>query len=137
MERLGNSRRVAIAALVIAPCALGACARGSSGTHGASQAKLTVHIGLFGGPMRPNAGMALFNSPAQGANVTAVDSRGSKHVARTDGNGMATMLLESGAYTVYSTYCGTGPHQVVLTAGQVTRVRIDCAVREGDAQDRP
>jgi hypothetical protein len=78
--------------------------------------------------MKPGGGMALSNSPAQGKNVTAVDTSGHRHVARTDGTGVATMQLASGAYTVFSTYCGTGPHHVVLAAGQVSRVQIECPV---------
>jgi hypothetical protein len=81
--------------------------------------------------------MALSDSPARGENVTVLDSTGRKHVARTDGKGVATMHLGSGTYTVFSTYCGAGPRHVVLTAGQVTHVRIDCPVRRGDSQAAP
>lgn len=100
----------------------------SGGSSGAALATLTVHIGLFGGPMRPSGGMALSNSPAENADVTAVNSAGRKSAARTHADGVATMKLAPGRYAVYSTYCGTGHHHVVLTADKVTRVQIDCAI---------
>jgi hypothetical protein len=72
--------------------------------------------------------MALSNSPAENETVTAVDGAGRKSVARTNADGLATLSLAPGRYTVFSTYCGTGPHHVVLTAEQALRVQIDCPV---------
>lgn len=125
--RAGNHRRL-IAAVVIGVFALAGCTGSSSKSGKGSVATLTVHIGLFGGPARPGGGMALSNNPAQGENVTAVDAGGRKSVARTDADGIATMRLAVGRYTVFSTYCGTGPHHLMLTEHRTTRVQIDCPI---------
>jgi hypothetical protein len=92
------------------------------------QATLRVHVGMFGGPARPNGGMALQDSPASGENVTAVDDAGDEFTALTDAQGVAVLHLRPGRYTVYSTYCG--PHSAIaLPTGQVRRVQIGCQVR--------
>lgn len=98
----------------------------SGGSSRGTLATLIVHIGLFGGPARPGGGMALSDSPAENENVTAVNAAGDKSVARTNADGVATLTLTPGKYTVFSTYCGTGPRHVVLATGQIVRVQIDC-----------
>jgi hypothetical protein len=104
---------------------------GGAGRGGGSRdalATLTVHIALFGGPMRPDGGMALSDSPAGSENVTTVDAAGRKIRARTNADGVTTLRLKPGRYTVFSTYCGTDPRHVVLSAAHTVRVQIDCAV---------
>jgi hypothetical protein len=91
-------------------------------------ATLRVHIGLYGGPLRPGGGMALQNAPAPRENVTAVDADGREFVALTDATGVATMRLATGRYKVFSTYCGNGPQTAVLTADQSSKVHIVCPV---------
>ena len=122
--------RGCIAGFVIGALTLVGCTSGGPNSGGgpsdAGLATLTVHIGLFGGPVRPSGGMALSDSPAENENVTAVDAAGNRSVARTNANGVATISLTPGRYTVFSTYRGTGPHHVVLTAEQAARVQIGC-----------
>lgn len=121
-------RAVPAAILLVACCVLSGCADSGKAREHATPATLTVHIGLFGGPFLPGRGMAASDTPAQGKNVTAVDAAGRKHVARTDAGGSATLRLAPGAYTVFSTYCGTGPQHIALLRGRRTRVQIDCPV---------
>lgn len=115
-----------VLALLTGVAVLAGCTGGGSSS--AALATLTVHIGLFGGPARPGGGMALSNSPAENENVTAVDAAGSQSRTRTDANGVATLSLAPGRYTVFSTYCGTGPHRAVLSANRTTRLQIDCPI---------
>jgi hypothetical protein len=125
-----RQRRVLVllsAAAVLAGCTGGGPDSGGS-SGGVALATLTVHIGLFGGPARLGGGMALSNSPAQNENVTAVDAAGVRSRTQTDANGVAMLSLAPGRYTVFSTYCGTGPHRVVLSANRTTRVQIDCPI---------
>lgn len=122
--RTSNPAKAAVVVAAIGLCALGACTTGNR----ESPATLEVHVGLFGGPARVDGGMALSNSPVQGQDVTAVDTRGRKHVARTDSNGTARMHLLPGPYAVSSGYCGTGSHRVTLIAHQTATVQIDCDV---------
>jgi hypothetical protein len=139
-----HARRGCLAAVLTGTVILVGCTGGGAGpaeksgspgisssggsSSGAVLVMLIVHIGLFGGPARAGGGMALSNSPAQNENVTAVDAGNRNSVARTNADGVATLRLASGRYTVYSTYCGTSPHHVVLTIHAVSHVRIDCAV---------
>jgi hypothetical protein len=114
--------------ILIASCILADCTRTRTRGHGKLTATLTVHIGLFGGPAKPAGEMALSNSPADGENVTALDARGGMHLARTDATGTATMQLAPGKYSVFTTYCGTGPQHIELTAHRRAHVEIDCPI---------
>jgi hypothetical protein len=115
-----------LATILIASCILAGCTHTRTSGNGTLTATLTVHIGLFGGPAKPDGEMALSNSPADGENVTALDARGGTHLARTDATGTATMPLAPGKYSVFSTYCGTGPQHIELTAHRSAHVQIDC-----------
>ncbi|HZC72534.1 MAG TPA: carboxypeptidase-like regulatory domain-containing protein [Jatrophihabitans sp.] len=112
---------------------LAGCSSGGSDSNGGSGedaglATLTVHIGLFGGPAKPGGGMALSNSPVANENVTAVNAAGRQVTAQTDADGVATMTLRPGRYTVFSTYCRVGTHHAVLAANKAAHVQIDCPV---------
>lgn len=111
---------------VLAACVLGGCSRVDLPDR--LSARVTVHIGLFGGPPKPDGEMALSDAPAAGQNVTAMDSQGRAHVVRTDARGTATMLLPPGAYTVFSTTCGAGRQRIELTVGGSAHLQIVCAI---------
>ena len=133
MLRPGSCGTAAVVAVVlaVAGCASqapgsGASSHADSGAN-ARSATLVVHIGLLDGPLRPDGRMALSNSPAARENVTALRADSPRRSAVTDSRGVATLRLEPGRYTVFSTDCG-GRHQVVLTAGRTTSVQIVCPV---------
>jgi hypothetical protein len=90
-------------------------------------ATLRVHIGLFGGPATLDGKMALRNSPAPNENVTAVNEVDQESTGLTDADGVATMNLAPGRYSVFSTYCG-GSTSIALVANKTSRVRIDCPI---------
>jgi hypothetical protein len=110
--------------------ALAACTNG--GGHSQSPAPspvaLTVHVGLFGGPARPDGGMAMSNSPAERVNVTATSAAGRTSTAMTDASGRATLHLAPGRYAVFSTYCGPGPQTISLSAGEPAQLQIICPI---------
>ncbi len=126
--RLGRLATTMSGVVILAGCTGGGADFGVASGHDLGPATLTVHIGLYGGPLRPDGRMALSNSPAANENVTAVDAEGRRSTAPTDADGVVTMRLAPGRYTVFSTYCGTGPHHVVLTADRSARVQIDCPI---------
>jgi hypothetical protein len=119
-------RWISLTVAGVALVALTGCA--SSHPAGGAGPNLVVHIGLFGGPATRTGGMALSNSPGYQENVTAIDASGRRQVARTDNAGVARLRVDSGRYTVYSTYCGVGRQHAVVVDGRVTRVQISCPV---------
>jgi hypothetical protein len=93
------------------------------------RAALTVDVVMFGGPSTRDGGMAVTNRPVARANVTANDTSGRKTTALTGADGLATLNLIPGMYTVFSTTCGdrTG-QQILLKAGTPARLQVVCAI---------
>jgi hypothetical protein len=90
-------------------------------------ASLAVHIGLFGGPLKPDGTPALSNSPQADATVIAIDRDGHRRSALTGRDGVATFSVPEGQYTVSSSFCGA-PHHVAVKAGERAHVEIVCPV---------
>ena len=95
----------------------------------ARPARLIVHVGMFGGPMRPDGHMAASNAPAVGEQVVAVavGRAGRRYTGTTGADGLATLRLPAGRYRVGSGYCG-GPRTVTVPVGGSARVDIRCDV---------
>jgi hypothetical protein len=89
--------------------------------------RLAVHIGLFGGPVRPGGGMADSNAPQPNAIVIATDDAGGMWSARTGQDGVATLSLPIGRYTVSSTSCGS-PQRIAVLTGKRAYAQIACAI---------
>jgi hypothetical protein len=112
---------------------LTACTSGHSGPAGSSSrsavylGRLAVHIGLFGGPARPGGGMAASNAPQPNAIVIATDDAGRKWSARTGQDGVASLSLPIGRYTVSSTSCGS-PQRIAVETGKRAYAQIACAI---------
>jgi hypothetical protein len=94
-----------------------------SSSSGGELIELTVQVGLFGGPMRPDGTMAEVNAPAQGIAVT-VTGAGSVIVRRTTGpDGTAVFHVAPGRWTVSST-CGN-PQTLDVPQSVVASVQCD------------
>lgn len=111
------------ASAVIAGCA-------SSQQHDAAlrAPTLDVHIGLFGGPAQPDGGMADSNAPEPNARVIVTNGAGRDWRASTGAGGVARFFLRPGRYLVTSPTCGHGPQHVVVRAGRLAHVQIQCAI---------
>jgi hypothetical protein len=116
-----------IAIVVAGFLALAGCAS-SHNDPGQQSSTLNVHIGMFGGPLTPNGHMADSDAPAVGKLITAADTHGHQWRARTGNNGTATFTLPPGHYSVVSSYCGTGPQQVVTHPHHDAQVQIQCDI---------
>lgn len=89
---------------------------------------LTVHVGAFGGPARPDGGMALSDAPQPGVRITVTDAAGHAMTRGTDRGGRATFTVAPGRYVVASSECGpTTPRRVTVARVPVT-VNIICAI---------
>jgi hypothetical protein len=89
---------------------------------------LRVHLGLFGGPARPDGSMALSNAPDPSAPIVLTGRDGTTQTRRTHRDGIATFSVLPGRYTVESTTCGHGPQSVVIRANRLARVEVRCDV---------
>ena len=96
---------------------LGGCASSRTGADTAATT-LTVHIGVFGGPARPNGGMAVSNAPRAGAAVTVTDGSGNQWHATTDRDGIARFSVAPGQYAVHDP-CDFRDHHVTVRAGKL------------------
>ena len=105
---------------------LGGCASSRTGADTAATT-LTVHIGVFGGPARPNGGMAVSNAPRAGAAVTVTDGSGNQWHATTDRDGIARFSVAPGQYAVHDP-CDFRDHHVTVRAGKVAHVDAHCDV---------
>jgi hypothetical protein len=91
-------------------------------------ATLRVHVGLFGGPLGRNGGMADSNAPQPGAPIGVKNAAGREWSTKTRPDGIATFSLRPGRYTIASPLCGRGPHAVVLKAKQRAYVQVRCDI---------
>jgi hypothetical protein len=99
-----------------------------SGCQADLPAGITARILLYGGATGPGGGMALHGAPAVGVTVTAAAANGVTRTALTDARGEATLLVPSGSYEVFSTYCGAEPARVLAMTQTATPVLLECAV---------
>jgi hypothetical protein len=114
--------------VVLLTSALAVLAACTSGQHrSASQLSgLQVHVGLFGGPARPDGGMADSNAPQPNATVTLVNGTGRKWTANTGRDGVASFSVLPGEYSVTSLSCG--PQSVTIRASQRAYIQIRCDI---------
>lgn len=111
-----NGRLVALS--LSALLALAGCASSAAGDAGGEHlATLTVHVGIFGGPERPDGGMAASNAPAANAPVVIADRSGVTERAKTDADGVARFFVAPGRYLVRSPSCGPARSQAVVVHG--------------------
>ena len=115
-----------IAFLLIAAAALAGC--GSDAPPAAPATDLTVHVAVFGGPMRPDGGMAASNVPQRGARITITDSSGRAWSARTDRGGIASFAVPDGKYVVHAPCQPADPAPVLVRAGNPVRMQVRCYV---------
>jgi hypothetical protein len=99
-----------------------------SGCQADLTAGITARVVLFGGLMEPGGGMALNGAPAVGVTVTASAANGTSRTAITDARGEATLLVPTGAYDVFSTYCGAKPARVLAVTQTAAPVLLECSV---------
>lgn len=82
---------------------------------------LTVRVGLYGGPVKPDGTMGLVNAPAQGVKVTVT---GATTISTTTGPaGLAVFPVAPGRWTVTST-CGN-PQTVDVVGPVVAAIQCD------------
>jgi hypothetical protein len=89
---------------------------------------LTVHVGVFGGPMRPDGQMAASNTPQQDARITVTDNRGHTWTARTNRSGIASFTVPAGRYFVHAPCGPVAPKGYPVRAGHTARVNLRCDV---------
>lgn len=99
-----------------------------SGCQADLPAGITARILLYGGATGPRGGTALNGLPAVGVTVTAAADNGATRTALTDARGEATLLVPTGTYEVFSTYCGAKPARVLAVTQTATPVLLECAV---------
>jgi hypothetical protein len=99
-----------------------------SGCQADLPAGITARILLYCGASGPRGGMALYGAPAVGVTVTAAAANGATRTALTDARGEATLLVPSGSYVVFSTYCAAKPARVLAVTQTATPVLLECAV---------
>ena len=104
---------------------LAGCAGGHKGSV-TPLSTIAVHVGLFGGPLRPDGGMAESNAPQPDATVTVLDDSGRRWSAKTGQDGVASVSVPAGQYTV-SSVCGS-PQRVTVLAGKRAYVQLTCAI---------
>jgi phosphatidate phosphatase APP1 len=121
-------RLVSLVGDVVGLLLLSAC----SGHKPASQtAALTVSVGVYGGPLNPNTGTeANIGTPIPNTKVTVTDSAGRTVMTTTGSNGLATLPLIPGRYTVSSELCGSGgtAQPVTLSTTSSTRYQVVCPI---------
>jgi hypothetical protein len=86
------------------------------------------NVGLFGGPMSPDGGMADSNAPQPNAPIVLIAGDHTRHVRKTDSAGVATFSVLPGHYIVESPTCGHGPQRVVIHPNRVAHVEIRCDI---------
>ena len=106
--------------------ALAGCA--SDQQSGAPATDLTVHVGIFGGPMMPNGEMAASNAPQSNARITVTDRSGHTWTAQTNRLGIASFAVPAGSYQVHGPCGPVAPKAVAVRAGHTARVRVHCDV---------
>lgn len=119
---------MALAVMTSATIPLTGCASsGGAAGAGSTSSILDVHVGVFGGPLLPDGKMAASNAPRAGATVKVSDGAGHRWTATTGQNGIASMTVPAGRYTVTSSSCGPAQHANAL-AGKTSYVQIQCDV---------
>jgi hypothetical protein len=119
--------RLRVASIPLAIVLLAGCSSQSGGDAAARTETLTVHVGVFGGPPRPDGGMAVSNAPRSGASIVVTDSGGHSRRAKTDGNGVATFSVAAGRYTIHAP-CEDGPQHVQVGSNHPAHVEVHCDV---------
>jgi hypothetical protein len=128
-----RASRAAVAAtavvVAIAACTSARQLNGPSNLTGTTGVTLTVEVGVYGGPPRPDGAMAVSNAPVAHDKVIVSDLAGRKRSAITRADGTARLDLPPGRYTVLSTSCGpTSGQPVTLAAGKPAYLQIVCSV---------
>lgn len=118
----------AVRTVLLSVALLAGCASGTGSGSSASSATLTVHVGVFGGPLLPDGKMAASNAPDQGTPIVVTDRSGRTQRAKTGAGGVATFTLAPGHYTVDSPKCGSGPQSVAVGPGRAAHVNAHCDV---------
>jgi hypothetical protein len=111
--------------LAVAACASSGCAGQATTTQSAPTVHLTVHLGLFGGPARPDGRMGLENGPDPGVPIMLTDATGRSRRTQTDDNSIARFAIRPGRYTIESPTCGHVPRHVVIRSDRHVRLRCD------------
>jgi hypothetical protein len=119
--------RVRVASIPLAIVALAGCASHGSGAAGGPTSTLTVHVGVFGGPMLPDGKMAASNTPRTGAQIVVTDASGHSRQARTNGDGVATFSVAAGRYTLHAP-CEPGLRAVRVRPNHAAHVEVHCDV---------
>ena len=109
-----------------ATMSVAACATHTSSAQSATTVHLSVHLGLFGGPARPNGRMAADNGPDPGAPITVQDATGHTWRVRTNDHSFAEFDIRPGRYVVNSPTCGDGPRHVLVNSD--VRIQLRCDV---------
>ena len=120
------NRYLAGTAVLIATMTMTAC--GTSGHAAQPASELSVHVGIFGGPLGVDGKMAASNAPGADAPIRVTGSGGHTWTSTTGADGIARFTLQPGRYTVTSTECGREPQHVTVQAGHTSHVQIQCDV---------
>ena len=128
LDRLLGMRSIAFSASWLALVGLLAAGCSDAGGTQARPVTLRVHLGLFGGPMRPDGGMAASNAPQPNAPIVIIASDRIRRTSRTDARGIATFSVLPGRYIVDSPTCGHGPQRVVIHPNLVAHVEVRCDI---------
>ena len=99
------------------------CASSGGGAAAGPSTKLTVHIGIFGGPAGPDGEMAASNEPDAGARIVITDRAGNTQRAKTDADGIATFSVRPGYYSV-SGPCTVGTRSVTVRSNRAAHVEL-------------
>jgi hypothetical protein len=114
-------------AAVLAGCASSHTGGGTpASTPPAKVGLLAVHVGLFGGPPRRDGRMAASNAPDPDTAVSVMDATGRTWRATTGRDGIASVSVPAGRYTV-SAPCGA-PRRVSVLASKRTYVQVACDI---------
>jgi hypothetical protein len=116
-----------IAMLLVLLAAMVGCASDHQ-AGGGPATDLIVHVGVFGGPMRPNGEMAASNAPQRDARITVTDRSGHTWTARTNRLGIASFAVPAGSYQVHGPCEPTKPEVVAVRSGHIARVQVQCDV---------
>lgn len=71
--------------------------------------------------------MADSNAPQPNAPVNVMDDTGRKWSAKTGRDGVATLSVPAGHYTVSSSFCGS-PRRITVVAGTRSYVQVACPI---------
>lgn len=101
-----------------------------STSHPSDQPTVTfrVHLGLYGGPPRPDGGMADSNASQPDTPIVLTADGGKKLTHQTNANGVATFDVRPGRYMIDSPTCGSGPRSVVIRSVGTPQENLRCDI---------